>query len=361
MTARFSFRARLLSGFVVLTLVTQSRLHAAERTKAKSFAQIFSYSAQDGQTYFALSLKAKALPADARPHDHVVLVDTSASQSGEHRKQAFAVVKSFLGSLPKGDRVKLYAVDMKAEPLMAEFAAADNRAVRKALAALRRRFPAGATNMLAAMKTATKAFDGKRLASVLYVGDGMSAANLIQSPQMRELVKVLRQKRIAVHSYAVGPRKDLHLLGVLAQQTGGVVRIDTVDDVLDRPAVAGRKLAEACTAPILYPTALTLKPDVRLLPGKPLPMRSDRETIYLGKGVLKGDVRITLTTADQKTLKYQISRKQFNTGHSYLHALWNRAERSNGLSVSLAGNHLLHAAHDDFTQQIARLVRLGKH
>src|SRR5262245_15446135 len=64
----------------------------------------------DGQTYLAVSLRSEAVSRQATPHDHVILVDTSASQVGEHRVQAFSVLKELLSALPANDRVAVYAV-----------------------------------------------------------------------------------------------------------------------------------------------------------------------------------------------------------------------------------------------------------
>ena len=52
-----------------------------------------SYTAPNGETYLSVSLRAEQLPAAPVAHDHVVLVDTSASQAGEHRRHAHAVVE----------------------------------------------------------------------------------------------------------------------------------------------------------------------------------------------------------------------------------------------------------------------------
>eukprot|EP00913_Durusdinium_trenchii_P023440 g22018.t1 len=343
-----------------LAVVNAQSTNAAPPS-ATSTANVYSHLDGDGTSYFALSLRPKSVPANAATgHDHVVLVDTSASQAGEHRRQAFAVVKSFLASLPKGDRVQVFAVDLKVAPLTKTFSAPDSDEVASALKSLNRRFPAGATDMAQAVTSAANAFDGKRLSSVVYVGDGMSTGNLIQSPQAKTLVNLLKTRKVAVHSYAVGPKKDLHLLGMLAQQTGGVVLIDRADDKQDRPETVGRQLAVAAVAPILYPTAVKTNGDIKLLPAKALPMRADRATIYLGKGKLAGEVEVSVHHGNNQTLSWKADRKHINKGHVYVRPLWQRAEATAGMSVSFAGNHILSAAHDAFNDHIDQFVQLGE-
>ena len=48
----------------------------------------------DGQDYFALSIRPKVTVPVERPSDVVIMVDTSASQVGEHRKAALTALKS---------------------------------------------------------------------------------------------------------------------------------------------------------------------------------------------------------------------------------------------------------------------------
>ena len=63
----------------------------------------------------------------------------------------------------------------------------------------------------------------------MYLGDGMSTANLLASGDMQQLLDGLTAKRIAVSSYGIGPRVDVQLLGVLANHTGGLLVIDADD------------------------------------------------------------------------------------------------------------------------------------
>src|SRR5688500_9931902 len=73
------------------------------------------------------------------------------------------------------------------------------------------------------LRTAVARFDEGRPAgrTVLYIGDGLSAANLLGTDSFRSLVEMLAKERIPVSSYAIGPQCDARLLAALANQTGG--------------------------------------------------------------------------------------------------------------------------------------------
>lgn len=125
-------------------------LGAGAYAAADDTAFVRSFQAPDGETYYSVSLSTDGLTTPAQPHDHVVLVDTSASQVGEYRRQTLAVVDSLLTSLPATDRVAVVAIDLASTPLTTGWM---EPAAAKALAlpALQQRFPAGATNLLAAL------------------------------------------------------------------------------------------------------------------------------------------------------------------------------------------------------------------
>jgi len=118
------------------------------------------------------------------------------------------------------------AVDVQAQALTEGFVPPTSDDMQMALNRLQRRVPLGATNLDLGLKTALKMFEGNAARGIIYIGDGMSTANLIHSDDLRALVAVLRKEHVPVHSYAVGPRTDMQLLGILAAQTGGVVLVD---------------------------------------------------------------------------------------------------------------------------------------
>ena len=361
--SRTSFRR--FSSFVAIIAAGCSlqSTAVAQQTDVKA-SSLHVYAAPDGETYFSLGLKADAGKRVDR--DHVILVDTSASQFGEHRTHAFAVLKTFLAELPAGDRVNLFAVDVKAKQLSAGFVAPHGAAIDSALSALNRRFPAGATNLPAAIGAGLKSLDSKRPGSLVYIGDGMSTANLLQQTDLQSLMVQLRDRQVPMHSYAVGPQTDLQLLGIIGQQTGGVVLFDSQKAKQGSLTAAGRRLATAVDLPVYYPNTIELSAveptaaELKLLPAVALPLRSDRETIYLGKGSLPKTLDV-LVSDKANSLRWHVTvPKAGQAGNTFLGAMWNRAAADKGLSVGLAGRELFGAAQDAFENRVNSLAQDGE-
>jgi hypothetical protein len=91
--------------------------------------RIATYQASSGDGYFAASIQPSAddtlLNASRScPADVVVVVDTSASQSGQFRSDSIAALQSVIGKLRSGDRVRLFAADVRATDLSESFATA---------------------------------------------------------------------------------------------------------------------------------------------------------------------------------------------------------------------------------------------
>ena len=351
---------RRFSSFVAIIAAGCSLQSAAmaQQTDVKA-SSLHVYAAPDGETYFSLGLKADAGKSVDR--DHVILVDTSASQFGEHRTHAFAVLKTFLAELPAGDRVNLFAVDVKAKQLSAGFVAPHGAAIDSALIALNRRFPAGATNLPAAISAGLKSLDAKRPGSLVYIGDGMSTANLLQQTDLQSLMVQLRDRQVPMHSYAVGPQTDLQLLGIIGQQTGGVVLFDSQNEKRGNRVTAGRRLATAVDLPVYYPQTIELSAaELELLPAIALPLRSDRETIYLGKGTLPKALDVAVNN-EAKSLRWHVTVPQTGqAGNTFLGAMWDRAATDQGLSVGLAGRELFGAAQDAFENRVNSLALAGE-
>ena len=276
-----------------------SYLNAAE---VASPARVLKHTQGNGQVVQALLFQLPEGSLGCVSHDHLVFIDTSASQMGAHRKHAFAVAESMLKALPATDRVRVFAVDVQAEPLMASFASPQSDAVHTALDSLNTRIPLGATNLQALVQTAMDSKDADRHCSITYIGDGMSTADLLESKEVSKMVADLRSRKIPFHSYGVGPQINLQVLGILAHQTGGYVDFDSRLDAGEtgagqlRLAVErGTKLGQAVQRPVVYLTQAEIGSDV--VGSLPLlPLRTDRETIHVIRGNLTADAKVTFTT-----------------------------------------------------------------
>ncbi len=324
---------------------------------ADSAIEVYTHQGADGASYSAVAVTLAPEEAKPVPRDLVVLVDTSASQLGEHRTQAFSVLSAMLAELPANDRVSVYAIDLAAEP-MTDGLVSPSEALATALPKLERRFPAGATDLAGAMNVAESQLRSPRAGAVVYIGDGMSTARLVQSDTLAQLVSTFRDRQIPINSYAVGSNMDLQLLGILAQQSGGVVLRDDAERVAD-PGTAGRRLARAVNASVYYPEQLTVEAlDLALLPNMPLPIRGDRATIFLGRGVIQPGDRIVLSDA-AGSFELDLPRPRREDGNEFLASLWSVAEQSEGLTNGLAGVDLMRIAQQDFHDAVAMLEVQG--
>jgi hypothetical protein len=325
---------------------------------------IYQYAIPDGDAYFALAIRGETDKLPHREiHTHVLLVDTSASQAGTYRRRTMDVVNGYVTALGERDRVRLFAIDVKAQPMMEDFASPQADECRKALQDLSTRVPLGATDMMSGLHTALADLPAGVPATIVYVGDGMSAARLASFAEMAELSNELRSRQIAVHSYAIGPQTDLEMLGTLAQQSGGVVLLD--ERAGSNAAASGVDLAAAVQAPIAYPSHLSASnpgpaaAEIQMSPGTALPIRGDRATIYLGKGRAPEELSLSFQFAAATKLEpmtFSVRGAALRNANGALAFLWKRAQASGGIVASLAGARLLVTAEDAFADRVVAMV-----
>jgi Mg-chelatase subunit ChlD len=241
-----------------------------------------------GETHFALCLSPSPdtfhrAKDSSHAVDVVVLFDTSASQTGVYRTDATAALRSLLASLATGDRVKLMAIDLDPVDLSAGFVAPTGNEMRAALAKLDRREPLGSTDIAAGLQAAARSFESNsaRPRAVVYLGDGMSKANFLLSNEFAAITADLVAARAPVHSYAIGPQRDVQLLAALATHTGGTVYLDAAEAHVAQQAGAG--IAAVVHAPVFWPTETLLPASMKeVVPQRTPPLRPDRETVILG-------------------------------------------------------------------------------
>ncbi|MCA9088707.1 MAG: VWA domain-containing protein [Planctomycetaceae bacterium] len=326
--------------------------HAGEGTVG-----LRTFESPDGTTYGAISIRPAAGRAVTAPMSYVVLMDTSASQVGEHREQAFLVLEAFLKALPKQDRVAVVAVDVQTVA-MTNGLQSPEVALEAALPALDARFPAGSSDLLAGIKAAQALLAQQQHAGIVYIGDGMSTANLVQVEELRAVTSELRDAQIAVHSFAVGSNTDLQLLGILGQETGGFVVRDEVSEQALTGTQAGQLLGRAAHEEVQYPSSVSLA-DAALLPNRPLPMRADRETVYLFQGDVTDGVALSVQERDA-VHKYTVNTPTRGQGNTFLRQLYFNGQSTDGLALGLAGDWMVNLAHQTFEDYIAGLESQGQ-
>ena len=328
------------------------------------------YQTPQGVNFAAVVLPAPAAPRFATlPHDHIVLVDTSASQAGDFRSRSIAMAGAVCRSLPAGDRVQLLAADVTTSSLTDGFVAIGSRQLQAGFDKLEERVPLGSTNMELALRTALQSFSGKRARSVLYIGDGFSTAQLIQSSAMAKLLKDMRAAAVPVSSFAIGPRIDLILLGTLAQHTGGVVNFDEPNQVADAsetPAelsLSAQEIARGMVAPVFYPEQIVTTPKIpSLYPQTLPPVRYDRETVLLGKDLSSDKLQVKLTgtlNGQPQEYSWTIVTETVSGSAGFVGQAWALAEGSQGLAMPWAGRHLMNQAQAAFDSHLNALAQAG--
>lgn len=319
----------------------------------------------EGESYQAIVLRSDELPGAVAPKTHAVLVDTSASQAGEHRQLALKLVAELLKQLPADHRIQLWAVDVSAEPLTAAIVAPNSAEMQAGLKALHQRIPLGATDLAGGLKTVLQALPANQPASVVYIGDGQSGAQTVDGTTLTNLANEYRQRQTSITSYGVGPMLHMQLLGSLAVQTGGNVHTDIYNNSSSKNseqfvANQAKALARSATGVVSYPQTLNIAPaTVAVLPNIALPLRKDRETIYLSTGVLPADVRVSLS-AGKTSRTWTLADPEEVRGTAFIPAYTQRAMTDSGLSNGLAGVNFCQLAEDDFQAILSSRLDEGR-
>jgi hypothetical protein len=342
-------RTAIMGLSVTLALCVAQAAQAEEVAQAK----VLQYRADSGDAVQAVLLQAPKSADTLTVRDHIVLVDTSASQTGGHRVQALATLDAFLANLADGSRFRLFAVDVAPEELTQGLTATKGESADRARALLARRAPLGATDLGRALQTALDSAKTAKNASVVYIGDGVSGLRLIPAARLQTLVDEFRASEVPVNSYAIGPRRDLQLLGVLANWTGGNI---VLDDGATSARILGATLAQTAEQTVIYPSDISVDSDeTTLLPAAALPLRGDRATVYLTRGKSPSTVAVEFGT---EIVSWGVDATSPNADNAFLVTLVQRVEHS-PIDAPFAGEQMLTAAKDAFARQIDQLSALG--
>lgn len=343
-----------MAGWAIVPVGPSTLLAAEPRVEA---ARLDQYVSGAGEGFFMMSLPPAKLPA-AKAHDVIIAVDTSASQTGEFRDKAIATAEALLKTLGEQDRVRIVAADVETTDLTEGFVPA--REAAGAIAKLRERVPLGSTDMSAMLSDIATRFDAdsKSPRAALYIGDGKSVVNLLDGSEWKSIVDELTTAQVPVTSYAIGPECDNELLAALANQTGGNLAID---QETTRASEAAAFLAESADASVAWIEDVTLPEGIEeSYPTKTPPLRSDRETILVGRGkVAAGTVAVEANTTAGK-LAWDIPAGAPHEDHAYLSKLVSSAEPDQGQSLPTVGLAGLQEAQLMFQSDAHGLVRLAQ-
>ena len=375
--------ATFAATMLVANLGLASRTQAGESAKLETFSQ-------QGETFYALSLMPNIAEAEADSSALVVMVDTSASQQGAYRDVALKSLESLLTRLRPSDQVQVWAVDLDVKPVTKGWQTGSADAMPKIAAGLKNIVPLGSTDLDQALRSAAEALSSANAdqRGVIYIGDGVSVANLLDTPTLDSLVGTLRQNRVSVTSHAIGPRTDSQLLAILANQTGGnlyvqpqlavpeqasddgMLRVSEVD--IRNAELGGKALADWSRATVLWPTNVELDSQLgQTYPSSMPPLRADRDTILVGVTPEAISQSVTLSViADSHfgptPLSWTAAAAEPKEDNSYLTKVVDIARGDEGLSLPTLGSaglaetaRLVGAQMDQLTELAERAYATG--
>ncbi len=324
-------------------------------------SRVATYEDSTGQGYFAASVQPPADDALLKlvgggPARLSIVIDTSASQGGAYRADQMSALNALLAALRAGDTVQLFAADVSTTALCEPIDAKDASAIRVAVDKLSRRLPLGNTNLSGSLQTARASLlAGPRgeTRSLVYIGDGASIELAADVEKFETLVDALRADQIAVHGIAVGPSKNIALLGTLANHTGGELAV-IADGQADAASNIGKQMAAAATLSPIWVTQLTLPKGLETIQTDRLPpLRVDRDSLFFGlaSSSADGPIRIEGSTArGSVAFATDTTIESKHPDFAFLPGLINDAQKNNGLLLPTAGSGLL--------RELARVMAL---
>jgi tetratricopeptide (TPR) repeat protein len=260
---------------------------------------VVTYQTLDGETHFALQLKADLPASQARPRDVAVVIDTSASQSGPPLRNARLVLDELNKAAKPGDRISVWTVNTPdtTKNLTAGFQAPRSAKIAEAIDFLaNREYAAGATDLKDGLKKVVRGFGSQSSHQqvILFLGDGESNLNPLNDADRAAIAGDLASREIGFFTVPLGTRLDPANLHGLASATGGAVIRMLGEESAPKFLP---KLTAAFDVPVFYPTRSSFSAEVAVaLPGRLPPLRGDAPTLVAG--LLKPDAKTVAVTAE---------------------------------------------------------------
>ena len=320
-----------------------------------------------GTSYFAVSVQPDAsssVPLASR-HEVVVIVDTSASQTGPIRVEGLQVVDELLSALPTNAAISLVACDVKAAPLTKGLVAVGSPELQSAVERLERRVPLGLTNLSVALRTALSQFSDKSDAqrTIVYVGDGVNRKEYLNVEAQKALISELVAKQVTVTSFVIGPIVDVPTLAAISNQTGGILL--SRSEVKASMQEVGTMLAESVHVPVLWPTKVE-KPAavVNHLPAQFPPLRMDRDTVIVGRTEGKAEagklVVDAVVAGKAVTLRWSLTPEESHPDMAFLPNICDAAGKDEGRTLPALGSEGLRAMSYVMFDSSVSMVKAGE-
>jgi ferric-dicitrate binding protein FerR (iron transport regulator) len=244
--------------------------------------------------FVAIALRPK-LPkwSESKPRDQVIVVDAGRAMFGERFERAKRLAIQMTQEMDRRDRVTVLACDVTCKALPGGFVAPGAPSAHDVDAFLRGVTPDGASDLVGAVRAATKVSrDAGRDLRISLLSDGVATAGYRSAGRVStEVGDALGDLRSMVVSVPIGADADVNLLSDVARGGGGVVV----------PYQPGQRL-EATALEVLNATYGTTLRDVEVVlpeglrdaaPAAIAPLRAGSETIVTARmsgDSVKGDL-----------------------------------------------------------------------
>lgn len=183
--------------------------------------------AEDERGYVAFALRPRLPRAtERRDRDYVLVVDASQSMVGERYERAARLASEMVAEMDRRDRFAVLACDYGCRAFPGGVQAPSGDAARRAREWLASIEPAGASDLVAALRDAVANVEGERRQgrelNVIYVGDGVSTVGYRRASSLSAEVSALSSgKNVVVSSVGIGGDADTLALSAIARASGG--------------------------------------------------------------------------------------------------------------------------------------------
>jgi hypothetical protein len=350
------------SSLVGTSFATDQSAQSATVNQSAAASRLATYD-DSGKTLFALSLASGPMASEDPAPRIAVMVDTSASQNGEFRRESMEIARSILESVSDEASVSLLACDV--EPLMLmESGVPTSERIQAAMAALERRVPLGTSDLASGFRAALKSLPEGGDRNIVYIGDGVHLTNLMNTAEFDALIGELVSDRCVVHSLAIGPRTDCQFLATMANHTGGRVFVRQNISGLTLQQI-GSELGRVASRPVFWPSTSAWPAGIATrYPERVPPMRSDRDSILIGS-LLSSSVQGTLRIDGElqgkaTTLTWNLASEASNPDLAFVSAMVTKATPDRGLLMPTPGSDALRELGDTIMNSSDHLVKEAK-
>jgi len=258
--------------------------------------------AGDARPTAVIALRPK-LPRwdEAKPRDYLIVVDASQSMAGERFTRAADLASALVGEMDRRDRFALLACDSECRRLDGGLRTPAATAATEAKAWLGTQTPAGASDVVGAIRTASRDFTktAERERWVVYVGDGFATTGFRRIGDVEQAIANATGADLRVTTIGIGTDADAGVLAAVARGGGGSYLAWVPGQSVRTAAIAG---LESTYGTALRDAKLELPAGLADVAPSVLPtVRAGEELLIAARvtGEVRGDVVVRGTVAGQ--------------------------------------------------------------